>query len=223
MSREEAVAFVSTRRKIRIRDTWIRCLDAEEAERAEEAAPKLNTTEKAGPPATAAAPEDDYASFGSGAVVFGKNDPGWGGLSNFAPAAIEELDEESGEVKSFATAEHYFQHHKIKSVDPAYAETVRGAKSPGLARRLADRGGSVVLTSEQAEAWEARRVAVMERALALKFARGTRFAALLLATGDRPIVEKALWDGFWGAGRDRRGRNVLGRLLVQRREALLSC
>jgi len=51
-----------------------------------------------------------------------------------------------------------------------------------------------------------------------------RFSSLLLATGNRPIVEKSWKDSFWGAKplEDGRlvGRNVLGRLLMELREEL---
>jgi type I restriction enzyme, S subunit len=50
----------------------------------------------------------------------------------------------------------------------------------------------------------------------------TIFSRLLLATGDKPIVEQSAKDDFWGAKvvdpETLQGMNVLGRLLMELRE-----
>ena len=73
--------------------------------------------------------------------------------------------------------------------------------------------------------WTQVRVKIMRWCLRVKLARnwGT-FSELLLKTGNRPIVEQSRKDDFWGAKEmDERvlvGRNVLGRLLMELREAV---
>lgn len=75
--------------------------------------------------------------------------------------------------------------------------------------------------------WEEVRVKVMRWCLRAKLLHnwGT-FSKLLLATGDRPIVEDSRKDDYWGAkvGEDNllAGRNVLGRLLMELRELIHS-
>ncbi|SFA95104.1 conserved hypothetical protein, ribA/ribD-fused [Rhizobium sp. NFR07] len=71
--------------------------------------------------------------------------------------------------------------------------------------------------------WEEVRVKVMRWCLRAKLLHNwTTFSTLLLATGDRPIVEDSRKDDYWGAksGEDNllAGRNVLGRLLMELRE-----
>ena len=54
----------------------------------------------------------------------------------------------------------------------------------------------------------------MLRAVRAKFAQHVDLAALLLATGDALIVERARRDSYWGAGADGSGANKLGQILM---------
>ena len=67
--------------------------------------------------------------------------------------------------------------------------------------------------------WETVRIPIMKWCLRVKLVRNwSKFGALLLATGDRPIMRDSSKDDFWGAMRQAevlRGRNVLGRLLME--------
>ena len=65
----------------------------------------------------------------------------------------------------------------------------------------------------------------MRWSLRVKLAQNqTTFGQLLLATGNKPIVEESAKDQFWGAkvqnGDALMGVNVLGRLLMELREQL---
>lgn len=74
--------------------------------------------------------------------------------------------------------------------------------------------------------WDQVRVKIMRWCLRVKLAQNWRnFSALLLETGDRSIVEESRKDEFWGAkasadGCTLIGMNVLGRLLMELREAV---
>ena len=75
--------------------------------------------------------------------------------------------------------------------------------------------------------WDKVRVNIMRWCLRVKLAQNwQKFSELLLATGDRPIVEESRKDDFWGAkAADEEtlvGMNVLGRLLMEVREELRS-
>jgi ribA/ribD-fused uncharacterized protein len=72
----------------------------------------------------------------------------------------------------------------------------------------------------EVEDWPARKVGVMRALLAEKFAHGTPMAERLLATGAARLVEGNAWgDVFWGVCKGR-GENMLGRLLMARRDVL---
>ena len=73
--------------------------------------------------------------------------------------------------------------------------------------------------------WDQVRVKIMRWCLRVKLAQNWRaFSELLLETGDRPIVEESRKDDFWGAKPSEErlliGMNVLGRLLMELREAV---
>lgn len=83
------------------------------------------------------------------------------------------------------------------------------------AKRL---GNALPLSSED---WTVlRRVCVMRSVLRAKFADGSRLAGMLLDTGSATLIEGNTWgDEFWGVC-EGRGRNLLGRLLMDRRREL---
>ncbi|MDP2964016.1 MAG: NADAR domain-containing protein [Sulfurimicrobium sp.] len=75
--------------------------------------------------------------------------------------------------------------------------------------------------------WDQVRVRIMRWCLRIKLVQNWKaFGELLLATGDKPIVEESYKDDFWGAKPvDKRtliGMNVLGRLLMELREEFKS-
>lgn len=68
--------------------------------------------------------------------------------------------------------------------------------------------------------WDTLRDGVMLKALRAKYQPGSEIAALLLSTGDAPIIEASPVDAYWGWGEDGKGCNMLGKLLVQVRGEL---
>ena len=60
----------------------------------------------------------------------------------------------------------------------------------------------------------------MRRAVLRKFEVQADLRALLLGTGDEPIVENAPGDYYWGCGADGSGKNMLGIILMEVREIL---
>jgi len=75
--------------------------------------------------------------------------------------------------------------------------------------------------------WDRVRTKIMRWCLRVKLVQNcVKFADLLLETGNKPIVEESKKDDFWGAkpldDGTLKGRNVLGRLLMELREELLS-
>jgi ribA/ribD-fused uncharacterized protein len=134
------------------------------------------------------------------------SDP-YGYFSNFSPHAIQ-LD-----GKLWPTSEHYFQAQKFRDED--IQEQVRQATTPSLAARLGrDR------TKPLRRDWEAVKDDVMRRAVRAKFTQHDSLRHKLLATGDAVLVEHTDRDAYWGDGGDGSGKNMLGRLLMELREAL---
>lgn len=129
-------------------------------------------------------------------------------LSNFSPHGFE-LD-----GAFWPTVEHFFQAQKFPT-DAAYQERIRHARGPKEAKSLG-RGRKVPIRAD----WEACKESVMARALRAKFTTHPALRELLLQTGERPLVEHAPSDDYWGCGRTGTGRNRLGQLLMELRDQL---
>lgn len=111
------------------------------------------------------------------------------------------------------TAEHYYQAMKYPG-RPRF-DDIRQASSVELARKLG-RGW----LKRKRDDWAKVRTVVMTRALYTQCHANPDFAAALLATGDKPLVEVSQYDYFWGIGRDQRGENHYGKILTKLRDKL---
>ena len=118
------------------------------------------------------------------------------------------------EDKEWPTVEHYYQAMKFE--DPAYQEKIRGAESPKLARKLGRSRFKKIRKD-----WKKVKVVFMTRALYTKCRTYSNIADELLASGSSKLVENSVYDYFWGCGRDRRGTNMYGQVLMNVRQKLL--
>jgi predicted NAD-dependent protein-ADP-ribosyltransferase YbiA (DUF1768 family) len=144
----------------------------------------------------------------------------------------------------YKSAEHYMMYHKaILFNDPATGQLILDSTTPDVTRAL---GRKVANFDESV--WKANRERIVEDGTRHKFTRpvseeGLRYGVnpdaeliapmtlrgLLLATGDREIVEASPMDKIWGIGfgerkadgsRKRWGLNLLGKALVKVRGEL---
>ena len=130
-------------------------------------------------------------------------------LSNFYDSAV------TIDGKHFSTSEHAFQAYK--TLDGEWFENIRTARSAGVAKRL---GREAPLRKD----WENIKDEIMLKCLRAKFGN-PELKQMLLDTGDAQLVEGNDWhDGYWGVCRcskhGGKGKNMLGRLLMQVRQEL---
>lgn len=111
------------------------------------------------------------------------------------------------------TAEHYYQAMKYPGRERAVA--IRTATTAAQARKL----GRGWLKRPRPD-WQKIRPVAMTRAIYTQCHTWPEFAEALLSTGEQPIVEVSLYDYFWGIGRDQRGENRYGKLLMDVRAKL---
>ncbi len=116
---------------------------------------------------------------------------------------------------SWPTVEHYFQAMKFHDHDLKHFEKIRTAASPKKARQL----GRSRLHKLRKDWHKVRRV-VMTRALYTRCKANPEVAKALLDTGEQRLVEASQYDYFWGCGRDRRGENQYGEVLMDVRKRL---
>lgn len=135
--------------------------------------------------------------------------------------------------------EHAYHAYKYiyESASPEsldYAKAIMAAGTPYQSKLLGNRRtsgrfgwekviDSVIASYPRAKidpAWDTRKLAVMEMLLKEKFCSDPVLAKILVSTGTREIQEASPYDSFWGMGRDGKGSNHLGKLLMKLREQL---
>ncbi|MGD2065612.1 MAG: NADAR family protein [Candidatus Bathyarchaeota archaeon] len=125
-------------------------------------------------------------------------------LSNFYKVKIVYHDQ------LFPTLENAYQAAKV----PTNLRFQFQCCTPGQSKRLSREIGI-------REDWDEIKVSVMQELLEQKFACGSYLARKLKRTGDVELIEGNTWgDTFWGVC-DGKGKNMLGKLLMDIRQRLL--
>ncbi|HEU4327476.1 MAG TPA: NADAR family protein [Roseiflexaceae bacterium] len=140
-------------------------------------------------------------------ILFYSVNEKYGCFSNFSPHGVRLKG------KWWPTSEHYFQAQKFAGTE--HEEAIRLAKTPNKAAVMG-RERSRPLRRD----WEHVKDQVMLDALRQKFRTHEDIRAILLDTGDEPLIENAPGDYYWGIGADGSGKNMLGKLLMQVRDEL---
>ncbi|MFC1811915.1 NADAR domain-containing protein [Thermodesulfobacteriota bacterium] len=149
-------------------------------------------------------------------AVFRKTKEKYGGLSNMAggfPLSINDIKIRTSEALYQACRFPHLQDVQYIIIQQRSPMTAKMKSKPHRKKTRPD--------------WFNVRVNIMRWCLRIKLVQNwKKFGSLLISTGDRPIVEESKKDDFWGAkpkGEDILvGKNVLGRLLMELREQLLS-
>lgn len=129
-------------------------------------------------------------------------------FNNFSPHAIEFRG------KLYPTSEHAYQ--AAKCTDPGGREEIRNARSPLLAKKLANDTYKAAKDPD----WRNRKVAVLEEILRAKLAQHPEAQEALRRSGREDIVEDSPTDYFWGEGADGSGQNMLGKLWMKLRDEM---
>jgi hypothetical protein len=134
------------------------------------------------------------------------HDP-YGEFSNFSRHPIELGG------RRWPTSEHYFQAQKFAGTP--HEHEIRKTESPRKAAEIGrDRGRPL------RRDWESVKDGIMLDAIRAKFTQHEDLKAILIGTGDAPLVEHTANDRYWGDGGDGSGKNRLGQLLMQLRDEL---
>ena len=115
--------------------------------------------------------------------------------------------------KTWPSTEHFFQAMKFEGT--SHEEDVRNAGSPAESAKMG-RDRSRPLRKD----WESVKDDIMLTAILAKFTQYTDMRDLLLSTSDADLVEHTSNDHYWADGGDGTGKNMLGKILMDVREAL---
>ena len=130
-------------------------------------------------------------------------------FSNFSSFAL------TWKGKYWQTSEHAYQASHFFKTAPALAKQIHKALSAHEAFKIAK------ANADKAPAnWEEIKVGIMEDILRHKLQQNPYVLKKLLQTGKRDLVEDSPKDPFWGWGRNRKGRNELGKLWMKLRSEL---
>ena len=111
------------------------------------------------------------------------------------------------------SVEHYYQGMKFE--DPQIREMIRAAPHPKDAEKLAKKNKKKIRKD-----WEKIKTTVMTRGIYIKCRTHPEAADALIKTGSKSIVENSQYDYYWGCGRDARGKNTYGKILMEVRDKL---
>lgn len=117
--------------------------------------------------------------------------------------------------KEWLSVEHYFQAMKFETTSPEYFEKIRHAPDAKKARKM-----GATRFKKVRDDWKKVRRVVMTRAIYTRAHAHPESAKALLETDNRKLMENSQYDYFWGCGRDRRGENTYGQVLMDVREKL---
>lgn len=140
-------------------------------------------------------------------IYFYKISDKYGCFSNFSHYGFK-LEE-----KYWMTSEHYFQAQKF--CDEEYKEKIRLLDNPMKAANMG-RNRNLPLRKD----WEQVKDEIMKKAVLAKFSQNEEIKRVLLSTGKEIIVENTSNDYYWGCGKDKSGKNMLGIILMEVREIL---
>jgi len=130
--------------------------------------------------------------------------------SNWSRYALKEFTLED---ESWLSIEHYYQAMKYDS--PDYRQKIRLTETPQRAAKL----GNKRFKKKRSD-WKQVETVVMTRAVYTQCRTHEDIAQTLLDTDDKNLVEDSQFDYFWGCGRDRRGENHYGKVLMNVRSKL---
>ena len=111
------------------------------------------------------------------------------------------------------SVEHYYQGMKFEEGE--LRELIRSADHPEKAKKEAEANKRMMRKD-----WAQIREIMMTRAIYIKCRSHESVTTALLSTGDQEILESSQYDYYWGCGRDGRGQNTFGKVLMAVRDKL---
>ncbi len=114
---------------------------------------------------------------------------------------------------TWPSVEHYYQGMKFE--DATIKAAILECEDGAAAAKLAETNKRKIRKD-----WKKIKRTIMTRGLYIMFRTHETATKALLATDKAKLVEQSQYDYYWGCGRDLRGDNVYGTILMEIREKL---
>ncbi len=115
--------------------------------------------------------------------------------------------------ETWPSVEHYYQGMKFEQ--QSLRDQIISAADALEANKIADKNKRKIRKD-----WKKRKKLMMTRALYTMFKTHSDAENKLLSTGTNKLVENSQYDYYWGCGRDLRGDNRYGQILMEIRNKL---
>lgn len=123
----------------------------------------------------------------------------------------------SGDWETYPTSEHAYHCQKFTKTNIDIWKKIKNAKSAHEAFKIAEENKGY-----RRKDWDDVKVGIMRQILWDKVGQHEYVSRKLIATGDRELVEDSWRDDFWGWGPNKDGKNMLGKLWMEIRSAIIN-
>jgi ribA/ribD-fused uncharacterized protein len=141
-------------------------------------------------------------------IYFYKSTGQYGFLSNLYKSELE------FEGETFPTSEHAYQRGKFNN--QKHWDWVSQAPEPRFVCIVAHN----LFPYDVVPRWSQLKLSRMRAVVRAKFMQNEDLREKLLATYPATLIENSKTDTFWGIGKNGKGKNMLGKLLMEVREEL---
>lgn len=131
----------------------------------------------------------------------------WYCLNNFSAHAVKY----KGVL--YQSAEHAYQCQKFN--DKRIKKLVKKASSPLLAKEIANKNKDKFRAD-----WHQIKVNILKEIVWAKIGQHDEVRKVLLDTVNKELIENSPIDSFWGWGKDHKGENQMGKILMDLRNKL---
>lgn len=128
-------------------------------------------------------------------------------LSNFSPHTVRY------NATLFPTVEHAYHAAKFENKD--IVDKIKNAGSPLEAHSLGKK-----YKPQRRKDWNDVKVDILHEIIQAKVEQHEEVKQALLATSEEEIIEENPNNSFWGNGKDGKGQNQMGKILMRIREDL---
>lgn len=119
--------------------------------------------------------------------------------------------------KRYYHVQGYYESQKCSNISSIAEERVRNIYSAIVCTKVANQ---YIMDDDKKEEWNSTfKTSTMMKGTLIKFITNSNLSSLLLSTKDSILIEGSL-DEYWGRGKDGKGENIMGEILMSVRDII---